>query len=32
MMKEIYMEEMNTCDTLELLNTVNITYKSYMTF
>jgi hypothetical protein len=31
-MKEIYMEELNACDTLEFLNTVNVTYKLYMKF
>lgn len=32
MMKEIYMEELNACDTLEFMITVNVTYKSYMNF
>jgi hypothetical protein len=32
MMKEIYMEELNACDTLEFLNTVNVTNKSCINF
>jgi hypothetical protein len=32
MMKEIYTEELNACDTSEFLNTVNVTYSSYVSF